>query len=63
MTWDPGTGGAGEESVGQVPALGENFNEGVSVIPVVSELSIFLNSFHGASGNASITGLYSPKRN
>ena len=40
VSWNPGTGGAGEESVGQVPPLAENFNEGVSVIPVVVPVNI-----------------------
>ena len=34
VCWDPRAGGTGEEAVGHVPPLTENFNEGVRVIPV-----------------------------
>ena len=42
MSWHPRAGGAGEEAVGCVPPLTENFNEGVRVVPAVFRLNISL---------------------
>ena len=40
VSWHSWAGGAGEEAVGCVPPLTENFNEGVSVVPVVFRINI-----------------------